>query len=118
MTGTEFDTLEDATQAAKQLQEKGCKNVILTLGSRGALLVNPDHPEGHLIETTKLEAVDTVGAGDCFCGAFAHFYTSEDLDMAEAIRRACLTASISVTRAGTMSSYPSKSEVAAAGIVS
>jgi|EP01049_Picozoa_sp_SAG25_P006339 ribokinase len=53
---------------------------------------------------------DTVGAGDSFVGAFAYLYTS-GLPMAEAMRRACLIASVSVTRAGTQSAYPSAEEL-------
>ena len=91
-----MDTIDDAKAAAMCLREKGCKNVILTLGipflstrtclanilhsvacvgSRGSMLVNEDHPDGLFVPTTKVDAIDTVGAGDCFCGAFAHFYT-------------------------------------------
>ena len=51
-----------------------------------------------------------MGAGDSFVGAFAHLYTS-GLPIAEAMRRACLVASISVTRAGTQSAYPAAEEV-------
>ena len=89
--------------------ERGAKNVILTLGERGAMLVN-EEADGVVAPADKVTAVDTVGAGDSFVGAFAHLYTS-GLPMAEAMRRACLIASIGVTRAGTQSAYPTASEV-------
>ena len=57
-----------------------------------------------------VKAVDTVGAGDAFVGAFSRLFTA-GLPMEEAMRRACLIASISVTRAGTQSAYPMADEV-------
>jgi len=116
LTGIEVKSTEDAKHAAHVLLEKGCRNVILTLGSRGCMLVDDgEHQDGLLISTKRVEAVDTVGAGDCFVGAFAHFFT-EGHPIPEAIRRACLVATISVTRTGTMASYPSLEECKAAGV--
>lgn len=109
LTGMPVETLEQAKAAAHNLMERGAKNVILTLGERGAMLVNAEEG-GLLAPASKVVAVDTVGAGDSFVGAFAHLYTS-GLPMAEAMRRACQIASISVTRAGTQSAYPMASEV-------
>ena len=109
LTGMPVETLEQAKAAAHNLIERGAKNVILTLGERGAMLVNAEEG-GLLAPASKVVAVDTVGAGDSFVGAFAHLYTS-GLPMAEAMRRACQIASISVTRAGTQSAYPMASEV-------
>lgn len=109
LTGMPVETLAQAKAAAHNLMERGAKNVILTLGERGAMLVNAEE-DGVVAPADKVTAVDTVGAGDSFVGAFSHLYTS-GLPMAEAMRRACLIASISVTRAGTQSAYPVASEV-------
>ena len=109
LTGMPVETLAQAKAAAHNLMERGAKNVILTLGERGAMLVNAEE-DGVVAPADKVTVVDTVGAGDSFVGAFSHLYTS-GLPMADAMRRACLIASISVTRAGTQSAYPMASEV-------
>ena len=49
----------------------GAKNALLTLGSRGAMLVNKEH-DGTIVPADIVNAVDTVGAGDCFVGAFSY----------------------------------------------
>jgi len=115
LTGLKVETVEDAKKAARCLIQKGCKTVILTLGSRGAMLVDAEHKDGLLIETTKVKALDTVGAGDCFVGAFSHFFT-EGLPISKAIQRACKVASLSVMKPGTQSSYPSVEECKTAGV--
>ena len=51
--------------------------------------------------------VDTTGAGDAFSGALIYFLVEmPELDMSEAIKRACYVASLSVQKEGTQSSYP------------
>ena len=106
------ESLDDCKAAAHELLRRGAKNVILTLGSRGAMLVNAENPDGVMAPADKVTAVDTVGAGDSFVGAFSHLYTS-GLPMEQAMRRACLIASISVTRAGTQSAYPDAADLPA-----
>lgn len=106
MTGIKCETFDDCKAAAKVLLDRGAKNVIATLGERGAMLANAEH-EGTVVSTTKVTAVDTIGAGDCFAGSFAYFHCVAGLPMVEAMERACQVASISVTKAGTQSAYPS-----------
>jgi ribokinase len=54
--------------------------------------------------------VETTGAGDAFNGAFAAAL-SENLSPLEAAQYGCVTAGISVTRAGTAPSMPTRTEV-------
>ena len=54
----------------------------------------------------KVEAVDTVGAGDSFAGAFCHRILEGD-SMADAAAFACRVGAFSVTRPGAQPSYPS-----------
>ena len=56
--------------------------------------------------------VDTTGAGDAFTGALIFFLVEKaELDVGEAIRRACYVASISVQKEGTQSSYPVREDL-------
>ena len=54
--------------------------------------------------------VDTVGAGDCFCGSLA-VYLSSGLDIIEAAQKACGVSGISVRKRGAQSSYPHNHEL-------
>ena len=54
--------------------------------------------------------VETTGAGDAFNGGFATALARGD-DPLEAVRFACATAGISVTRPGTAPSMPDLAEV-------
>ena len=56
--------------------------------------------------------VDTTGAGDAFSGALVCFLVEKpNLDLGEAIKRACYVASVSVQKEGTQSSYPYKKDL-------
>lgn len=61
--------LNDAIQILKPLAQK----LVLTLGSEGALVVNPDHEVK--IAAQKVTPIDTNGAGDMFAGAFLYGLT-------------------------------------------
>lgn len=86
--------------------------LVVTLGDQGAFHVTPD---GHTdrVEGHQVHAVDTVGAGDTFCGALCA-QLAEGVAMHEALAFANAAAAISVTRAGSGTSAPHKQEVQAA----
>jgi ribokinase len=52
-----------------RLLELGPRSAVLTLGARGAVVVDPDGT--HEIAAPEVTAVDTTGAGDAFAGALA-----------------------------------------------
>jgi ribokinase len=108
LTGIAVTDLDSAKKAAQHLQKKGVKNVIITLGAKGALVVD-EHSE-QLIPTPKVEPVDSTAAGDCFNGALC-VALSEGMDLAAAATFACKAASISVTRLGAQASMPRREEV-------
>lgn len=62
-------TLATAIQALKPLAKK----LVITLGSEGALVVNPDHEVN--IAAQPVQPLDTNGAGDMFAGAFLYGLT-------------------------------------------
>ena len=85
------------------------QNSIVTLGENGAVLISA---EGSLtsISTTKVKAIDSTGAGDCFIGSFS-FSLGSGSDAKSAAEFACRIAALSVTRKGAQSSYPSAAEI-------
>jgi len=109
LTGLPVETIDDAECAADVLVARGARMVIVTLGARGALLRS--RGETTLIAPFNAGPVlETTGAGDAFCGAFAAAL-AEGRGPAEAARFASAAAGISVTRAGTAPSMPRRAEV-------
>lgn len=107
LTDLPVDTLVEAEVAARKLLSRGTRTVILTLGERGALLVDEEMVEN--IPAVKVDAVDPTGAGDAFVGSLA-VYLGEGLPLRDAIRRANAVAALSVTRIGTQVSFPKRVE--------
>eukprot|EP00164_Ancoracysta_twista_P007596 GFYU01010810.1.p1 GENE.GFYU01010810.1~~GFYU01010810.1.p1 ORF type:complete len:355 (+),score=80.79 GFYU01010810.1:127-1065(+) len=110
LTGQPVSTDEQVEAAAMELLNRGAKNVIITLGERGTLLVTPNGKTRVPAEVVK--AVDTVGAGDSFLGSFAYFLANGKTPE-EAIKRANHVASISVQGHGTQTSFPDRASLKA-----
>lgn len=77
-------------------------NLIVTLGEKGAVLV--DENKTHYFDAPSVNAIDTTGAGDSFIGTFA-YELSESNSPESCIKKAVEKASQSVTKKGTQSSY-------------
>lgn len=84
-------------------------SVVATLGSKGALVAERNAP-AVLVEAPVVKAVDTVGAGDTFCGYLAAGLARGE-SLSEAAPRACAAASLSVTRQGSAVSVPRLDEL-------
>jgi ribokinase len=95
-------------QAAAQLLAKGVHGVVLKRGAEGAYVAANGIAEW--APAFKVEAIDTVAAGDCFNGAFA-VALSEGKDPWAAASFASAAAAISVTRRGAQAAMPSRNEV-------
>ena len=109
ITGIPVKSINDAEIAAGKLLEKGAKAAVITLGEQGALFKDnnqiihqPSYEVGPVVETT--------GAGDAFNGGLA-VALAEEMPIDQALRFACATASISVTRQGTAPSMPDRHEI-------
>ena len=110
LTGLPVESIEQAKAAAEALKAKGARNVIVTLGAKGAL-VCPQDGETCMVEAfTAGPVVETTGAGDAFCGGFATGL-AEGMALLDAVRFGCAAAGISVTRPGTAPSMPSRAEI-------
>ncbi len=99
------ETLE---AAINQLLGMGVRNLIITLGEKGVLVVTADGRKQ--IPSYPVKAVDTVAAGDAFVGAFATGI-SEGLNIDDAVKFGNAAAAISVTRHGAQPSLPLRKEV-------
>ena len=107
LTGLPVGSEAEVEAAARSLIARGIGTVIVTMGGRGALLVNGEGVQR--VPPVKVTPVDTTGAGDAFIGAFAHFYTS-GLPVFEALVEASKYAADSITRRGTQRSYATLAE--------
>ncbi|HKM67713.1 MAG TPA: ribokinase [Candidatus Acidoferrum sp.] len=110
ITGLAVQSIEDAKQCAGALLQQGFRKVIITLGSRGALLASPEGSD--LIAPFTVTPTDTTGAGDAFIGSFAVFLGA-GLPEKEAVTRANLYAALSTTKVGTQKSFPTHAEFTA-----
>lgn len=111
LTGLAVASLEEARAAAEALRARGVGTAVITLGARGALLHGPGRSD--LVPAIAAgPVVETTGAGDAFNGGFATAL-SRGMEPSAAVRFGCAVAGISVTRAGTATSMPTRAEVEA-----
>jgi ribokinase len=114
LSGVKVTNLDSAKKAAKAIHELGVKDVVVTMGSLGAVIYQDGQHE--VVPAPRTEAIDTTAAGDVFNGAIA-VALSEGKSLTDAVRFACEAAAISVTRMGAQSSIPYRNELIVARIV-
>ena len=110
LSGIKIDSIEDAGRAARVLMKKGVGSVIITLGSKGALVV----AEGkeRFIAGHKVDVVDTTGAGDAYNGGLATAL-AEGMYIFASAEFANAVAALSVTKIGTAPAMPYREELEA-----
>lgn len=94
--------------AGRLLIDKGVKNVIVTLGEEGSVLITKSCKKQ--FSANKVQVVDSTAAGDAFNGALATSL-ADNHSIEEAIEFASKIASITVTRMGAQSSMPYLNEI-------
>ena len=104
----------DENNKIKRLSENianfGTKFIITTLGSKGCNVYDAKKKDSSFIPAFKVNAVDTVGAGDCFNGVLAgKICKGESIN--NAVKYAMAAASIAVTRKGAQHSMPYLEEI-------
>jgi len=102
------ENITDIESAAKKIIKKGAKNIIVTMGGKGALFVSRGAVNHYPVAPVK--AVDSTGAGDAFNGALAcAIHMGKEIN--DAINFAHSVAAVSVTRMGAQASMPSLKEI-------
>ncbi len=107
--GCNIDDIDSIISSVKDFQKKIPLNFVVTLGERGVVSID-ENGKVLSIEPHCVTPIDTVGAGDTFCGYFASAL-SEGKALQECLSLANKAASISVTRRGAAQSVPLIDEV-------
>ncbi|SLK03960.1 ribokinase [Arthrobacter sp. P2b] len=97
----------------QRFTERGIRQVLVTLGSQGSVVLDSLARPGArvtFIKPTKVDAVDTTGAGDAFTGAVAVRLAAGDA-LADAAAFASVAAALATTRKGTQAAYPEVTDV-------
>ncbi len=110
LAGRAVRTPDEAEAAARELLARGARNVIVTLGALGCLVLTND--TATVLPAPRVEAMDTTGAGDAFVGSLAVFL-ARGADLISAARRANRIAALSVQRPGAQTSFPRAADLPA-----
>jgi ribokinase len=108
LSGIKVSDWTSARKASDAISAKGVKNVVITLGSLGALI--KEGSEYYIVEATKVTTIDTTAAGDTFCGALC-VGLSEGKSIVDSVAIACKASALTVTRMGAQSSIPYRNEL-------
>lgn len=104
LTGVE----DDLDAAVDRLMEMGVKDVVVTLGSKGSMVVSGG--ERTFVPSQKVNAVDTTAAGDTFCGALC-VALSEGSSLVQAAGFATKASALTVQKMGAQDSIPYRSDI-------
>jgi len=108
--GWQPQTPEDGLRAARELRARGVAIAVVKLGAKGLAVAAPGLET--VMPAFRVEAIDTVGAGDCFNGGLAHALAAgQPLD--KALRFASACGALSTTRRGASAASPTRAEVEA-----
>lgn len=102
------DVLSDA-ELAEMFRKRGIKQAVVTMGSKGSLLIT-DEKATRIPAVTCGTAIDTTGAGDTFNGTLVAALAQES-SLEKAVGLAAIAAGVSVTRRGAAGSIPTMNEL-------
>lgn len=108
MTGIEARDEEGAAKAVEALRDKGVKDVIVTMGSKGSMVYHEG--KATFVPSQKVNAVDTTAAGDTYCGGLC-VALSEGKDIIEAARFATAASALTVQKQGAQESIPYRKDI-------
>lgn len=107
-TGQPLKSMLDCVEAASSMIDLGTENVIVTRGEKGAVWANANG--SGQTAAFRIVPVDTVAAGDAFCGVFATAL-NEGRSLAEALRWASAAGAITATSPGAVTSIPDRESI-------
>ncbi|UQS82228.1 ribokinase [Bombilactobacillus folatiphilus] len=108
ISGVQVTDQQSALQAAKVIAAKGVPNVIVKMGSQGNLVYQNGKVD--YVAAHKVQAVDTLGAGDTFAAGMAVSY-AKNQDLLAAVEYGNKAAAIKVSRTGGQKSMPTAAEM-------
>ena len=107
LTGRSPNAASDPEEVARELIGAGVKQVVMTLGESGALIVTESSAKR--IPAPEMRAVDTTGAGDAFNAGLATALAYGE-NVESAVQFAVITGALAVTREGVIPSLPRREE--------
>ena len=108
LTGVAVADANDAIEAGRILLDRGAQNVVITLGSRGAIYLTKTAIER--IDPFQVAAIDTVAAGDAFTGGLA-VSLARRRSVGDSLAFASAAGALATTRRGAQPSLPTESDV-------
>jgi len=108
LAGIKMKRDQDLPKIAGSLLGMGAKNVVITLGPKGAFFKNRD--EEIWMEAFRVKVVDTTAAGDAFMGALA-CGLAEGKPTREALRFANAAGALAATKLGAQPSLPNRKQL-------
>jgi ribokinase len=103
-------TVDEAAQAAEHFLARGLRSVVVKLGANGVCY--RDRAGGGFVAPFRVQAIDSVAAGDCFNAGLAIAIARGD-SLAEAVRFAAACGALATTRAGAAAAAPTMTEARA-----
>jgi ribokinase len=103
LLGCNLDEEVEAEKIARELIRRGVRNVVMTLGEKGALIVTS--ASAKRVPAVSVQPRDTTGAGDAFNAGLATALAGGS-DLESAVQFATVTGALAVTQEGVIPSLP------------
>lgn len=101
-------TIRTAKMIGSELVARGARCAVITMGSRGAMVV--DRSGADHVPAFEVDLVDHTGSGDAFAGALAAYCAVKD-DIREGVKFASAAGALACTKFGGIESLPSKADI-------
>jgi ribokinase len=109
LLGKRPDDEGEPLKLARELQRRGARNIVVTQGSSGALVL--EHTGSvHQVPGIKVDVVDTTGAGDAFNAALATALGRGE-DLVESVRFAVIAGGLCCTKLGVIHAMPRQEDI-------